>query len=175
MNDTYYLITLVRIRREGLDTEIWTNPFRIKTNCPTEDNTLLSKMRNCVRAFLHTAEGRQAAERSCYDFNWGDVVQDIPDTFWATHAIYPVISSTEPFLCIGGTALLVNQDEVLCGGEDEEGDSDSSTDLCDSCSNRIVVNSRLPIYDCAEQYTGVSKTMDDGAIVTDCEDYSKKP
>lgn len=119
-----YVVTLVRIRREGLNLETWTDVFCITAPEQTDSHGFLALLKNAVKAFLSTAMGQEAIERTCNDFNWGDVIQEIPDTFWMRYNIRPINQNTPPFSIGGAEAVLVNQDEVLCidveSGEDDD-------------------------------------------------------
>ena len=110
-----YIVTLVRIRREGLDLDTWTDCFCITTPKQTDSEGFLVLMKSAVKAFLSTGMGKEAIERTCNDFNWGDAMQEIPDAFWMRHNIRPIYQNTAPFSFNGAEAVLVNQDEVLCG------------------------------------------------------------
>lgn len=109
-----FAITLVRIRHDGMDTSIWTDSFCITAPLQTDSNGFLALLKHAVKAFLETDAGKDAIDRSCNDFNWGDAVQEIPSEFWAQYNIRPIYKNDAPFLCSGAEAILVNQDEVLC-------------------------------------------------------------
>ena len=173
---SYTAVTLVRIRREGLNEDVWTDSFCVPANLGPADAALLDYLRDVIRSYLDTPNGRDAAERSCYDFNWGDVVQEIPDEFWNQYDIHPLRAGSAPFLCSNATALLVNQDEVLCDEEPAGGDNaaDSGNGLCDTCENRITERDGAPTLDCRQCFSGVEDIKDDGQIVTACDDYKPR-
>lgn len=169
--DTYQVVTLVRIRRDGIETEIWNDSFRVKTDKPLDDQTLLNKLRFCVKRYLQTDDGYEAIESTCNDFNWGDAIQEIPNEFWSQFGIHIVTLNDAPFHCCGGTAILVNQDEVLCG---EPSSPNDKRCLCSTCAHRITERNGEPVLDCSEGFIGVSEIEDDGEIVLSCDDYLKQ-
>ena len=65
----------------------------------------LVQLRNAVKDFLATKEGKEAVKETCEDFNWGDVFTYIPEEFFEKYGIHSSWASE---------TLLVNQDEVLC-------------------------------------------------------------
>lgn len=167
--DTYQVVTLVRIRRDGLDTEIWNDSFRVKTETPLDEQALLNRLRFCVKRFLQTNDGLEAIEDTRHDFNWGDAIQTIPNDFWNKYGVHFIMLKDSAFQCCGGTAILVNQDEVLC---DAAIAPDDKRCLCSTCIHRVTERNGEPVLDCTEAFTGVSEIADDGEIVLACDDYS---
>lgn len=77
--------------------------------------------RAAVGEYLHTKEGLQSIEASCYDFNWGDAMMYVPQEIWNKYGIYPVDPMHPPKdLGLAPTpnnnpvTFTVDQDEVLC-------------------------------------------------------------
>lgn len=109
------LVTLLRVRRDGMDTDFWYDPFLVNVPGEPADRELLTLFQKTVWAFLDTPQGREAAEETCNDFNWGDTLNYIPYSFWASRGIYPLSQADPVFLCRGARVLCVNQDETFSG------------------------------------------------------------
>ena len=122
-----YAVTVIRQRCEGLNRELYNSQFQIAQNRLSEPNEAACEayLRKAICDFLQTEDGRRAYERTCRDFNWGDVETEIPDDFFSAYSI--IHDSGRPdsgnFLCCGVVGILVNQDELL--GEDVYADEDA--------------------------------------------------
>lgn len=99
------LINLVRVRPS--EDEFWVDTFRYSGEKDQEQ-----AIRDAVREYLFTKEGKKAAADTNWDFNWGDAIMLVPDEIWAKHGLSLVREDA--------TGIRVNQDEVLCGGRESE-------------------------------------------------------
>lgn len=112
-----YAVTVIRQRCEGANRELYSSQFQIAQKRLSEPNEAACEayLRKAICDFLQTEDGRRAYERTCRDFNWGDVETEIPDDFFSTYGI--IHDSVRPdsgnFLCCGVVGILVNQDELL--------------------------------------------------------------
>lgn len=94
-----YHFTLIRERKS--ENQIWANNFIVEDEVKNPEEAL----RNAVKDYLATEEGKEAIKETCEDFNWGDVFTYIPEEFLEKYGIhYSWASETS----------IVNQDEVLC-------------------------------------------------------------
>ena len=120
-----YAVSVLRRRSCGLDTELYRSCFYIAQDrlpSPSED-ACAAFLRNIIRDFLKTEEGRCAYEETFEDFNWGDVDTYIPDEFWARNGVLTYSSSRkQTFFCCGIISILVDQDELLGKGLPDGGD-----------------------------------------------------
>ena len=98
-----YIANLVRERR--CEDAIWIDTFEVDDSVPHAELA----MRNAVKEFLATEEGKKAIEYTSHDFNWGDVVSFVPEKIWAKHGLR--------FQQVKSVDIFVNQDEVLCSDE----------------------------------------------------------
>lgn len=120
MLHSVYVVTVVRYRIEGLNTEIYYSRYLIDSQqlpAPTEQ-ACEDYLRKIAGDFLNTEEGKCAYEDTCEDFNWGDMETYIPDDFFS---VYGVVHDTsrpgaKQFQCCGEFIILVNQDEQLGNG-----------------------------------------------------------
>ncbi|MBQ8997077.1 MAG: hypothetical protein IJ086_07420 [Clostridium sp.] len=62
-------------------------------------------LRNAVRDYMQTEEGKQSILNSCKDFNWGDAMMDVPNEYLNLYGIYKMVDDVE--------TIIVNQDEIL--------------------------------------------------------------
>lgn len=62
-------------------------------------------MRNAIKDFMQSEQGKKSINYACGDFNWGDAMMDITDEFLKPHGIYRYQEDIE--------TVLVNQDEIL--------------------------------------------------------------
>lgn len=72
------------------------------------DNVILSDIRQAVRNYLDTEDGKEANERACNDFNWGDVLTEVPDEVFKAIGLTPI----EPPMA--DIVINVEHDEVFC-------------------------------------------------------------
>jgi len=93
-------ICLIRVRES--ERETWVDYFQVDDECINPEG----KIRSIVRAYLETEDGQKSVEQTNNDFNWGDVLMYVPKDFWEIHGVRP--------LSHGNTAIIVDQDEVLC-------------------------------------------------------------
>lgn len=63
-------------------------------------------VRETVREYLKTPEGKRDMEYSGGAYNWGDVASTIPASFWEEHGLKPMNHTAAD--------LWVDHDEVLC-------------------------------------------------------------
>lgn len=93
------LLNLVRER----ESENWstTDLFLVEDSVDNAEEAL----RNAIKDYLKTKEGKISIKNSCYDFNWGDAMMDVPNEYLNKYGIYRMIDDTE--------TIIVNQDEIL--------------------------------------------------------------
>lgn len=86
-------VTLVNIIRERpSENEAWSDAFWVDARkTPSPD-----LFRAAVQDYLSTGDGHISIQRSSEDFNWGDAIMDVPDSFWNLHGIYPVDHDRSP-------------------------------------------------------------------------------
>ena len=81
---------------------IWLCPFLYD---PFEIATPEIAVRAAVRDFLESDESKMARVRSRGNFNWGDVLCEVPEKFFIERGVYPLTDE--------GTTIEVAHDEVL--------------------------------------------------------------
>ena len=94
-----YYFTLVRERKS--ENQIWVNSFIVENEVKNPEETL----RQIVKDYLATEDGKEAIKETCNDFNWGDVFTYIPDEFFEKYGMNRSWASD---------SMIVDQDEVLC-------------------------------------------------------------
>lgn len=102
--DGFYVFKLVRYRGGG---EVYVDVFAA-AGCVADPERAL---RSAVEEYLRSPEGRQAAEETGWEFNWGDALMYVPVEVFLRHGILPLdVAEVE-----------VHQDEILFswGYEDE--------------------------------------------------------
>lgn len=122
-----YAATIIRVRRDGTDTEVYSSTFLVESSADTEElknDKLLCLIRGAVNDFLNTEDGQAALEDTCGDFNWGDIDMYIPSEFLARYGISMHIFG-DAFECSGVCSYLVNQDELLFHGSPNDENSES--------------------------------------------------
>ena len=62
-------------------------------------------VRQAVKEYLKTPEGKRDVVYAGGQYNWGDVASTIPDSFWEEHGLKPVHNTA--------AGIWVNHDEVL--------------------------------------------------------------
>lgn len=62
-------------------------------------------IRNAVKDFMQTTEGKQVVKDACGDFNWGDAIMYITDDCLISHGLRRYNEDIE--------TIIVNQDEIL--------------------------------------------------------------
>lgn len=97
---------LLLVRTRVSENETYLDKLHYSGNENSKDN-IEKALRECVQAYFATNEGQRAVEMTNNDFNWGDVVQDIPSAWLSKYGFK--IESINPTECI-----CVDQDEVLC-------------------------------------------------------------
>ena len=109
-----YAVGIVRRRVEYRQTEQYCSTYLINADkLPTPSaEACEAYLRMVIDKFLLSEQGKQAYEKTCQDFNWGDVETEIPKDFWAAFGITPC-DNGRPFLGCGIIAILVDQDELL--------------------------------------------------------------
>lgn len=60
----------------------------VQATCATDENEFETALRNAVKEFTNTPEGKEYCEEICGDFNWADAFLQIPDSIWSKHGIY---------------------------------------------------------------------------------------
>lgn len=100
-------INLVRERRLPRGTEMYVDTFEVEDGVKDPEQAL----RDAVKQFLKTEEGKKMIEYSAGDFNWGDAVMSVPNEVWKAHGLTMVETGIQD--------IVVNQDEVLCEEEEE--------------------------------------------------------
>ncbi|WP_214688281.1 MULTISPECIES: hypothetical protein [unclassified Exiguobacterium] len=99
------LVNLVRERKS--DNSHVVDTFLVKDSI-TEPEVAL---RDAVKDFLMSDEGKKCVIYACGDFNWGDAISNITDEFLQPHGLVSFnVSET----------IVVNQDEVLFSDIQEE-------------------------------------------------------
>lgn len=101
-----YVVNLVRER--ACENEMWIDTFLADDSVEDPEQAL----REAVKEFLSTEEGKQAISYTCHDFNWGDAVSFVPEEIWAKYGL--------KFQTFKSVDIKVNQDEVLCEAQKEE-------------------------------------------------------
>ena len=104
-------IRLCRQQRDGWSADtVYIDLFDVEDSVDNPEQAL----RDTVRYFFRTAQGKAAIKQTCEAFNWGDALQLIPDCYFEKHGLHPV--HEDPL------EIWVDQDEELCTGEevDEE-------------------------------------------------------
>lgn len=91
------------IRQRLHENKTWVDSFKYDDKI-TDPETAL---RSAVADFLTTDDGEKATKDTCNDFNWGDVLSYVPESFLNKHGIYTVYGSNI-------IDIVVDQDEVLC-------------------------------------------------------------
>lgn len=91
-------VTLIRER--SWENESWINHFIVSSDNPEQ------KLRDAVKEYLQTDDGKKMIEATSYDFNWGDAINYVPDEIWEKHGVKPVYESQ-------AVTITVDQDEVL--------------------------------------------------------------
>lgn len=94
-----YHFSLIRERKS--ENQIWVNSFIIDDEIEDPESAL----RQAIKDFLVTEEGKKAIEETSGDFNWGDIFTYVPDEFLEKRGFRRSWASEN---------LIVNQDEVLC-------------------------------------------------------------
>lgn len=102
-----YIVNLVRKR--SYEYELWVSAFQAEDIVTNPEQAL----RDAVKEFLSTEEGRKALDYTAHDFNWGDAVTHVPEEIWNRYGL--------KFQNVKSVDIKVNQDEVLCG-EIEDGE-----------------------------------------------------
>lgn len=119
-----YVVSVIRQRMDGRDMELYHSCYLIDRSRVSEPSveTCEKYLRKVVGDFLLTEAGKRAYKETHYDFNWGDVENEIPDCFLASYGVARYSDSSDAcrFLCCGAFSILVNQDELLGGGDPEE-------------------------------------------------------
>lgn len=123
-----YVVTVIRQRFEGQNMELYRSSYRIdrdRLSNPSEE-ACETYLRKIVSDFLRTEDGKRAYESTCRDFNWGDVETEIPSSFFSAYGVAPFDGgpNDSKFLCCGGFAILVNQDELLGQGVYDDGEAE---------------------------------------------------
>lgn len=54
----------------------------------TDEKEFETALRNAVKEFTNTPEGKEYCEEICGDFNWADAFLHVPDDIWLKHGIY---------------------------------------------------------------------------------------
>lgn len=120
-----YAVSVIRRRVCSLHDELYLSHFLISQAvlpAATEDSCA-ALLRNAIRSFLKTEDGRAAYMDTCGDFNWGDAATYIPDEFWARYGVSVYSNSQkQAFSCCGIISILVGQDELLGEGLPDGGD-----------------------------------------------------
>lgn len=101
-----YIVNLIRERT--CESQLWIDTFIVDDSVKNPEQAL----RDAVKEFLATDEGKKANEYACNDFNWGDAVVYVPEEVWAKHGL--------KFRDMKSVDIKVYQDEVLCDPLTEE-------------------------------------------------------
>lgn len=105
-------VNVVLTRERRWENMSWDDYF-IVTNVEDESDAAIERvLRDVVASYLATHAGEQSIEDSSRDFNWGDVMMDIPDDFWNGNGI-EVAGGVVDFVPGTIVYLVVNQDELL--------------------------------------------------------------
>lgn len=93
---------VVNIVRERISEE-WTttDSFLVEDRVSNPEEAL----RNAVRDYMQSEEGKKDIVDSNYDFNWGDVMMNITDEYLKPHGLQFCHQEIE--------TIVVNQDEIL--------------------------------------------------------------
>ena len=102
---------VILTRERATENQKWTDFFTI-TDSTNPEQTL----RDAIRAYLLTEEGKASIKESSEDFNWGDAVLYVPDEFWNKHGIKE-ISEGESVILSHPIIINVDQDEILIPAE----------------------------------------------------------
>ena len=103
---------LVVLTRERLsENQQWNDFFLVSTSNDPE-----KRIREVVREYLLTDEGAEDIKDSCEDYNWGDVLMTIPESFWNQYGIQ-TISDGDQITFSNPIVMVVNQDEILIPNE----------------------------------------------------------
>lgn len=116
MLDSVYAVTVIRERKEGSGTEIYTSNYLVdKQRLPEPSpKACADLLRKIATDFLKTEEGREAYKETCKDFNWGDMETYISDMFFVPYGVARRNGFAYP--CCDEIDVLVNQDELLGEG-----------------------------------------------------------
>ena len=116
-NTAEYGVAVIRQRCDGRNSEIYYSSFRIAQDRLPEPSEAACEayLRKVIYEYLQTEDGKQAYEKTCQDFNWGDVETEIPDDFFSAYGVtrYSSRHDNGQFLCCGLVGILVDQDELL--------------------------------------------------------------
>ncbi|MEW6770125.1 MAG: hypothetical protein AB1330_01850 [Bacillota bacterium] len=104
-HDRPFIITLVRVRYDN-PPEAYINYFEWLSDGVPDTREIERSMRDAVAEYLATPEGKEYNKSIRYDFNWGDAIQEIPDSIWEKFnlRLLPFTKTAE---------ICVNQDELL--------------------------------------------------------------
>lgn len=95
-----YYANLVRERK--CEDQTWIDTFEVEDFVENPERAI----RDAVKEFLDTDEGKKALSYTCHDFNWGDAVVYVPEEIWKKHGLR--------FRTVKSVDVVVDQDEVLC-------------------------------------------------------------
>lgn len=139
-------VTLIRERYS--EHEIWSDDFWVDAS-QTPSKELFQK---AVEAFLLTEDGQDAVDRTCDDFNWGDVIMYVPEELWNNFGIYsfdPTVTPADmglaPTSSADSVTIQVDQDEVLIPSDylerlaEQTGEKPSLKDQIQAASARVEV------------------------------------
>lgn len=93
------IINMVRERAS----ENWstTDSFIIEDHVTNPEEAI----RNAIKDYLETEEGKKSVEFAFGDFNWGDAMMDVKDEYFEKYGIRRCEEDVE--------TIIVNQDEIL--------------------------------------------------------------
>lgn len=94
------------VRERSFEGKVWVDTFEVDDSVTDVEQA----MRNAVKEFLETDEGKKAIVFTSQNFNWGDAVTHVPEELWVKHGL--------KFQQVKSVDIFVNQDEILCADDD---------------------------------------------------------
>lgn len=111
----YYGLVITRMRINGFGTDIWHDKYVIQLPLgvnPNDTEAVARHVASIVDDWLCTEDGREAWEDTLHDFNWGDISNYIPDSYFQSRGIYNKTYLKE-FPISGLITIIVEQDRVF--------------------------------------------------------------
>lgn len=113
-------VSLIRMRRDGLDMDVFENSFIVEVPTATIEaghnelkTSIHGKLRKAAELLLIGQDGDDIIRQSCSDYNWGDYSLAAGNNDGAAVGVYPAYAYPHPVKKPVCLAILVDQDECL--------------------------------------------------------------
>lgn len=90
MDNEKVFLAVVMLLKETRSTKVFFNGYAIPVQHKKDAEEFF---RGIIHEFLCTPDGEMAQEDTSRDFNWGDVGNYVPQSFFAKYGVFPVFAS----------------------------------------------------------------------------------